>query len=169
MNKTLNLPLTRLISWDIMILVIIYFVPTLSHMLSFPLFVIDPMRISILGSYLFLRNRNNAYVMAMTLPLFSYLVAGHPIAIKNVIIAIELLTNIFILDLLIKRTNKIFIVTFTSILFSKVLYYILKGLVISFGLLNSTLVDTSSWTQLIVGIAISVMFSIVYSKRNFAQ
>lgn len=168
MNTSINVTIARLITWDIVILVAIYCVPTFSHLLSFPLYVIDPMRLAVLGSYLFLRNKNNAYALAMTLPLFSYLVAGHPIAVKNTIIAIELVTNILILDCFIKRTNKVLLATFVSILLSKVVYYVLKGLAVSFGLLNTTLVDTSVWIQLMVGVGISVLFSIVYKNRELA-
>lgn len=166
MNTSSNLQLTKLVWYDLAILSVIYFVPTLSHLFSFPLYLMEPMRLAVLGSYLFLRNRNNSYIMALTLPLFSYIVAGHPIAVKNAIIAIELVTNVFILDLILKRSNKVFLTTFSSILLSKLLYYVLKGLTLYSGLLSTIFIDTSIWIQLITSIAISVLFSVVYTKKR---
>lgn len=169
MKTSSSLHLTKLVWCDMVILLAIYFMPTLSHLFSFPLYYLEPMRLSVLGSYLFLRNRNNSYVMALTLPFFSYLVSGHPIAVKNAIITVELISNVFLLDLFLNLTNKVFIATLSSIIFSKILYYGLKMLTLYYGLLSTTLLDTNIWIQLITSILISVLFSIVYKKIGEKQ
>ncbi|MDY0202455.1 MAG: hypothetical protein RBR40_15895, partial [Tenuifilaceae bacterium] len=58
--------------FDIFALAFIYLIPTISHMLSFPLYLIEPMRIALVLALVHTTKRN-AYIIALTLPLFSFL------------------------------------------------------------------------------------------------
>lgn len=149
---------------DILIFTFIYFVPTLSHYFALPLYILDPMRLAVLGSLLILNNKKNAYFLALTLPLFSFMISGHPIAIKNLIISIELCANLFLFELLASKIESVSIGMFTSIFMSKIFYYLLKYGAITFGLMTTTLVDTSIVVQTVVAICISTLFAKYYKK-----
>ena len=155
----------RTVMIDTIILVVVYFIPTLSHALSAPLYLFEPMRIALFVSILFLTDRKNAYILAITLPIFSYIVSGHPVLVKNVIIAIELFTNVFILFHLLDKKVNYFYSCFISIIASKILYYGLKYLVIFQGLLSTNLVDTSFIVQLLIACLLSLAFWSIYNKR----
>ena len=166
MNISLNYQFTRLLSWDIVILTIIYFVPTISHLLSFPLYLLDPMRIAVLGSLLFLRDKRNAFVLAASLPLFSYFVGGHPILLKSVLISMELIVNVTILLCLKNKVKNIFTAVLFSILLSKLTYYFVKYMLISLGFLNMEMLTTPLLIQVGVTLFISIMYTIIYKDKK---
>lgn len=149
---------------DIAFVVFIIIVPTISHLVSFPLYMLDPMRLSVLGSYLLLRNRNNSLFLAMTLPLVSFLLSGHPVAFKNMIIAIELAVNVIIIDALLKTKLKTFYAALLSIIFSKIIYYFLKALIIYWGVLQASVIDTNMLIQIGVALVLSVLYARFYER-----
>ena len=165
MNKISGIELSKIAFWDGIIIGAIYLLPTFSHFFSVPLYILDPMRIAVLGSYLFLRNQKNAFLLAITLPFFSFVVGGHPVFLKSLLISFELFINVFILDGLEKKCRITFFHVILSILVSKLFYYALKYAVIAAGLLEGQFVDTSLWIQLIVTIIISMLFVVVDRKR----
>lgn len=156
----------RIILIDILFILFIYLVPTLSHITSIPLYLADPMRISVLGSFLILRNRNNALLLAMTLPLVSFLMSGHPIAVKNLMIAIELVVNVWLIDKLVKTRIHTFYIVILSVGVSKVAYYLMKASAIYWGFLHSNLIDTNMLIQLSVAIVIAGLFSKYFERDN---
>jgi len=85
----------RAILFDVFALAFIYFIPTLSHMLSIKLYMLEPMRIMVILAMMHTR-RENAYILAFTLPLFSFLISAHPVLVKSALIAIELAAMAFI-------------------------------------------------------------------------
>ena len=140
--------LGKIILVDIAIFTLLFFVPAISHITLLPLYLFEPMRVMVLISLLLLTNRSNAYFLALTLPIFSFLVSGHPIFPKNILITTELMTNVFFFVLLSKklpcwkREYKMFISMFLSIFLSKVAYYALKYMLIYFGVLEIGLIST---------------------------
>lgn len=164
MEYNLFLSNKRYLIADIVFTVFIYFIPSISHMLSFPLYLFDPMRLSVLGSYLLLRSRNNSLFLAMTLPLVSFLLSGHPIAIKNMIIAIELVMNVLLIDVFFRSKIKTFYATLLSITLSKAVYYFLKTTIVYWGLLQTSIIDTNMFIQLGVTVVISVLFAKFYER-----
>ena len=155
--------ITKSLVTDILLLGVIYMLPTISHLLAFPLYILDPMRIVIFASILLSCNKYNSYLLAATIPMFSYFVGGHPIFLKSVIIAAELLVNVMLFWFLLKRWRNVFGVTFTSIILAKAVYYVLKFSFIQIGWLQMELVDTSLALQIIVAVTISfVMFFLIY-------
>lgn len=150
--------------WDVLLLGTVYLLPTFSHLLGVPLYLIDPMRIMVLGSVLLLKNKMNAYLLAFTLPLFSFLVSGHPIFLKNFLISIELGVNVFLFFTFFHKIRIIFPSIFLSIIGSKLIYYILKYFMIVIGLLHTNIISTSLWIQWSVVLSISIIFSLFYKK-----
>ncbi|MBK9042496.1 MAG: hypothetical protein IPN97_04635 [Saprospiraceae bacterium] len=133
----------RTIAVDVAIFLIIYLLPTISHLFPFPLYLMEPMRIAVLASYLLTRNNVNTSIIAVSIPLFSFLVTGHPVLFKSLLISVEFLTNILLFIYLIEKSGiKTFYAMILSILGSKIFYYGLKYTFIKGGLIEGSLVST---------------------------
>ena len=150
--------------YDLLAVLFIYIVPTISHLLNFPLYVFDPMRIAVLLALIH-TNRKNAYTIALTLPLFSFLIASHPIALKSLLITAELTLNIWFFLQLSKFISNSFLAMFISIAFAKFFYYSLKYILVSSALLTESLVDTSLFVQFAVALTISIYCYILFRKK----
>lgn len=166
MNNIVLVEKFKIVLLDLIFLLLIYFLPTLSHLIGFPLYLLDPMRIVVLSSLLLLGNNKNAYILALTIPLFSFIISGHPVFPKNLLISIELVTNLIFFVLINKRISNTFISMFSSIVISKLFYYVLKYVIVLYGILEMEIISTSLLIQLIVALSISILFSIFYSKNK---
>ena len=142
----------------------VFAVPALSHLTSVPFYLLDPMRMAVLGALLFSKNWKNALVLALALPLFSFAVSGHPVYPKFLLIAVELSANVLLFAWLSRKMNA-GIAAFVSILLSKVLYYGLKAAVLSAGLLQAELISTTIWWQLGVAVGLSAAFAGLWNRR----
>ena len=164
---------------DFAALALVFALPALSHLTSVPFYLADPMRLAVLGALIASRNWKNSLALALALPLISFALSGHPVYPKCLIIAVELAVNVALFawfSRLIERrrldnsrptwnTATLFGgAAFLSILLSKVLYYALKALVLSAGLLKMELVSTALWIQLIVAVLLSVGMAVRYSR-----
>ena len=106
------------IVFDLIALLAIYLIPAVSHLLSFPVYYLEPMRIMLILAIVH-TSRKNAYLIALTLPLFSMLISAHPSLVKTSLITGELLLNVWLFFLLSEKlSNKIW-VSFHSIVVSK--------------------------------------------------
>lgn len=155
--RELDLDYRIVLLLDFIAVFLVYMIPTISHLISLPLYKFEPMRWVLLLNFLFLGDKKNAYIMAVTLPLFSFVVGTHPVFIKALIIAIELLANVFVFVQLSKKINN-GIAMLISIVISKLIYYIIKYFCISTGLLASNMISISLTIQLLVSVAISLVF-----------
>jgi hypothetical protein len=116
----------------------------------------------ILVSLVVMNNKHNALLLAVTLPLFSFIIATHPLLAKAMLISIEMVFNVLIYSWLIKKTNKPFWVILISIIVSKAGYYLLKYGFISMGLLSMSLISTSLLVQLVVAVVTALLFGQIY-------
>lgn len=164
MEKNIFVALKTTLIVDALFILLVYFTPVIAHTISFPVYLLDPMRWCVLGSYLLLRNRNNALLLAFSLPLISYMFSGHPVLFKNMLISIELMSNIILLDVLLKRFENVFVSVLLSIMVSKLVYYLLKAFIISLGILHTNIIDTTLLFQVVVSILISLLFTKYYRK-----
>lgn len=176
---------------DAVALLFVYLVPTLSHLTSLPFYMIDPMRVAVLGALLVSKDWKNGLVLALSLPLFSFAVSGHPVFPKCLLIAAELSVNV----LLFVWLSRVFVrsaspssfasspengsavkapasaavvgvAALVSILLSKALYYGLKALVLSAGLMQTELISTALLVQLAVALLISLGFALWWKGDN---
>jgi hypothetical protein len=138
---------------DLGALLLVYFTPAISHLLSFPLYLIEPMRLAVVLALVHTRQRN-AWLLALTLPLFSFAVSAHPHFIKMLLITGELALNVWLFFYLSERlrTNK-GVSLALSILLSKGVYYLAKFLLISALLIEGSVISTPLWIQ---GITLTV-------------
>jgi hypothetical protein len=120
----------------------------------------------VLVGLLLATNKTNAYFLALTLPIFSFFMSGHPVFPKNILIAAELMTNVFLFVLLSEKLQywkngyNIFVSMFLSIFLSKIVYYGLKYLFIYFGLLGMGLISTGIGIQITIMLILSLVFSL---------
>lgn len=154
---------------DILVLLATYFIPALSHLAPFPLYYLDPMRLLLFSAYLMCRNKNNAFLLAATIPLFSSLVTGHPVFYKAILISIELLINIACFVWMIKKVKwHPGVVIFIAAVISKICYYLCKYIFLRIGLLTGELKATDLDIQLYTITGLSLLFAIFY-KRTAVQ
>ena len=139
--------------------------PLVSHILPVPLYYLEPMRLLVLSSFLIYNDKRNAFILAAVLPLVSFIVTGHPIILKMMVMVFELTFNVAIFCYLIRKVN-VFISVFLSIIISKLFYYGLKYLVIYYGFLSMELVTTPIYIQLITAVGVSVLFLLLFDKQR---
>ncbi len=164
MNNTLSINLKskvtlRAIVFDLLALSFIYLVPTISHLLKVPVYFIEPMRLALIFAILYTTKRN-AYIIALTLPLFSFLVSTHPMLPKMLLITAELTLNVFLFYFIWKRYKSASLAVLASIVLSKGFYYLVK-----FGLISSALMATG-----LVGIPIlaQVIMTLIFTLYVWA-
>lgn len=147
-------------------LLFVYFVPTLSHLLGIPLYLIEPMRLVLVLALVHTRP-SNAYLLALTLPLFSFAVSAHPHLLKMILITGELLFNVWLFFFVAEKfkTNK-GVALGISILLSKAAYYVVKFGLISALLIEGSLVSTPLWVQAITLVVFSIYLGISKSLRS---
>jgi len=139
---------------DLGAVLIIYLLPDISRLLSIPFYLFEPMRVLIVVSLVH-SSKQNAYLLAVLLPLISFLLSNHPSVTKTFILSGDLLLNIFLYFKLNKTYNNKFLCMALSIMISKIAYYLSKYLLIKFSLLDSELIATPIYIQLIVIVALS--------------
>ena len=164
---------------DAVALLFVLMVPALSHLTAVPFYLLDPMRLAVLGALLASRSRVNGLVLAVALPLLSFGISGHPVFPKCLVIAAELSVNVLLfwwLASVVKPTSgagkeassvHIGLAAFISILLSKAFYYGLEALVLGAGLMQMELVSTALWVQLVVAVAISACFALWWRNARF--
>jgi len=166
-NTVISSSNRRIIISDILVLALIYSVPAIAHLVPFQLYLLDPMRILLLTGYLLSRNLKNAFFLAVTIPIFSMLLSGHPHFFKAFLISIELMVNVGIFIFLSKKLRGFMpIILFLSILSSKLVYYTLKYLFLSFSIMDGELISTSLMVQLINVVSISIIFPFFIRKET---
>nr|NQU93867.1 hypothetical protein [Bacteroidota bacterium] len=145
---------------DLFALAFIYFVPTLSHLLALPVYFIEPMRLMLIVA-LAHTSRKNAFIIAATMPLFSFLVSGHPYAVKMFLITAELLLNVWLFYFILKKSGNTFISILSSILISKGIYYLAKFGLLSAFIIQGSLVSTPLYFQAITTVIFSTYLFLV--------
>ena len=151
--------------FDLIALLAIYLVPAVSHLLSFPVYYIEPMRIMLILAIVH-TSRRNAYLIALTLPIFSLLLSAHPSLIKTSLITGELLLNVWLFFFLSEKFSNKTLSIFLSIIASKIFYYLVKFFLITSVILTGELISTPIYIQIIVLFVSSGYFYLMSSDRG---
>jgi len=154
-----NRKVLSLILLDLLGVLLIYFVPTLTHLISLPVYFIEPMRLMLILAMVH-TNKHNAYFLALTLPLFSFLISSHPVFLKVILISIELVLNVWLFYLLKDRIKQLFSSILLSIVLSKLAYYTFKFVLIKLAFLDSSLIST----PLVIQLCTTLVFSLYLYK-----
>lgn len=151
--------------FDILAVTLIYFIPTISHLFALPIYFIEPMRLVVILALVHTSNKN-AYILAATLPIFSFLVSAHPVFPKVILITGELLLNVWLFFYLTEKFKNRFASMVLSITISKIAYYIVKFGLISFLILEGSLTSTPIIIQIITTLIFSGYVFILRDKFN---
>jgi len=150
---------------DIAALVFVGLVPDASHLLKIPVYYIEPMRVMLVLALLY-SSRFNAYALAVVLPLFSFLVSGHPVPVKMMIIMAELLLNAWLFLLFYQKTKKSFLSAFGSIIISKGFCYFSYFIVFSMAFVKAEAEMAFLFAQMILTLALSSLVWFINYRRN---
>lgn len=152
--------LWRVAAIDLLLLAVGCSVPALSHILSLPLYWLNPMLWVLLLGMVLVRDRRNGYVLALMLPLFSMLVVGMPTPAKAFCMVAEYATVVFVCERLQAWKGHLWGTMgalLVSMLCGKVVYYLLKALV----LMPAVLVGTPVLVQLSVMLVSALAFALL--------
>lgn len=148
------------------LLAALYLLPSFSHLTALPLYMFEPMRVALIVALLF-TSRANAFLLAFTLPLASFLLSGHPPPLKALLMGLELTVLVASYGYLAQKLRVPAIAALTAaILAGKLVYYTMKYAVLSAGLLGGSLVSTPWQTQLLLAIGTAAIFGLVETYRS---
>ncbi|MCX7874681.1 MAG: hypothetical protein N2321_00795 [Melioribacteraceae bacterium] len=150
--------------FDLLALTFIFFVPTLSHLTTLPLYYFEPMRILLLISLVH-TSKKNVFVLTFLLPLFSFIVSAHPSIYKAFLISSELTLNVFLFLFITKYFSNYYLPMAISILVSKLYYYLIKFFMLQSGLISGELFTSPFVYQFIVTILVTVYIGLFYNKE----
>ena len=172
MENTLVHPLSRSkirnIVFDLLALLFIYLVPAISHLISFPIYYLEPMRIMLILAIVH-TTRKNAYLIALTLPLFSLLISAHPSLIKTSLVTAELLLNVWLFFFISEKLSNKTLSIFLSIVVSKLFYYLVKFLLVTSALIGGDLIATPIYIQIIMLFVLSgYIYLMSFDRRGKA-
>ena len=94
------------------------------------------------------------------------LYTGHPIPVKAFLISFELLLNMVVLSLLLNRGISVFMAVMTSIILSKIAYYLVKWVLLQMTFLEGQLFSTNLITQFLIALGLSSVFYVFMRKKN---
>lgn len=161
----LSISKIRTIVFDLMAFLAIYLVPAISHLLSLPVYFIEPMRVMLILALVH-TSRKNAYLIALTLPVFSFLMSAHPSLIKTSLITGELLFNVWLYFFLSEKFTNKTLGIFLSIIVSKIFYYLVKLLLINSVLMTGNLISTPIYIQVIMLFVFSGYVFLMSSRKE---
>ena len=136
-------------------------VPALSHMFSIPLYKFNPMLGVMLAGMLLVKDRRNALLMAVVLPMVSMLVTGMPALPKMICMSAELLTIASVWWMAEGRMKPMWGML-AAIVAGKAVYYLAKALIIS----PATLVGTEWWIQLASSLVWCLLFVVALGRMQ---
>jgi len=151
---------------DIALLAALYLLPGFSHVTALPLYMFEPMRVALIVALLF-TTRANAFLIAFTLPLASFLLSGHPAPFKALLMGIELTVLVASYGYLAEKLRVPAVAALAAaILVGKLVYYTMKYAALSAGLLSGSLVSTPLQTQVLLALGTAVIFGLVETYRS---
>ena len=150
---------------DIIALAIVFFTPRIGQILHLPFYMVEPMRMMVVISIAH-SNRANSYLLALTLPLFSWAVSGHPEFFKMLVMTSEITVNVFLYYLLLRKIDSVIMAMIVSIVVSKVFCYALYLLFFSMMFLQQEAEPSFLLAQVITTLIFSFYVYFVFKKTN---
>lgn len=108
---------------DLVALAVVVFTPKIAQLIHFPFYMVEPMRLMVILSIAH-SFRANSYLLAFTLPLFSWVISGHPELFKMLVMTGEIVFNVFLFYYLVRKIVSVLLSMIISIVVSKVLCYV---------------------------------------------
>ena len=161
-----EVPFSKMIILDIIGLMFIYFVPAISHMLSLPLYYIEPMRLMVVIAMIY-SSKRNTFLIALSLPVFSFLISSHPIFPKMLIMTLELGLNVWLFYMFARLMRNYFLSMLLSIVISKGVYFMLAYLAVQMSYMTNAEVSSIPFHfQMIVTVILSAYIYVMFSRRE---
>ena len=164
--KTTTIPIY--LTLDAILVAMGCLIPAVSHLLAVPLYKFNPMLALLLagvllGNHLFgeRNSMRNALPLALLMPIVSCWLTGMPALPKMICMLAELVTVVGLFSWLSHRWS-VLPAILTAILAGKVIYYVLKYVILD----PAVLVGTEWWLQLCMVIVWGGLFSLLYKKSN---
>ena len=164
LNKDISNKL-KVITFDLIALSVIYLLPTISHIIEFPIYYLDPMRLMVFLIIIH-TDRKNSYIIAGTLPLVSFLTSSHPVLLKSLVMSGELMINVWLFFKLSELFKNNILPAVFSIILSKGLYYTVKFLLVSAALISSDFITTPLYLQLITIVLITIYAFVMMPNKE---
>lgn len=149
LGKRISKEIIKGSAFDLFAIGFIYLVPVLSHLFALPVYYVEPMRLMLILAIAH-TSKKNAYILAATLPIFSYIVSAHPVFLKTLLISGELLLNVWLFFFLSEKIKNKFGAMLISVGLSKIAYYVLKFALLSAVLLEGSLISTPLAIQFVM-------------------
>ena len=169
MSNTISLSLNntkiKTVVFDLIAVALITFLPAVSHLLSFPLYLLEPMRVLLILSIAH-TSKKNTFLIALALPILSFIISSHPAVFKMLLVTTELTLNVLLFFYLADKFKNNFGALIASILISKIYYYAVKVLLISAGLIDGELVATPFYLQAIVMLVLGVYIYLMLDNKK---
>ncbi len=147
-------------------LLFIYFVPALSHTLSVPLYYIEPIRLMVIIAMIF-SSKRNTYLIALSLPVFSFLISSHPVFPRMIIMTLELGLNVWLFYTFARLLRNYFTSILLSIVLSKGVYYLLSYLFVQMSFLGKgEMSSIPLYIQAIVAVIFSGYLFIMLTRKE---
>lgn len=153
---------------DALIFLGFYLTIVFAHILPFPLYKLDPMKILVLITVVY-SNRGNALGIAAVLPILSFLSTGHPVFPKFMIMSMEMIVFAFVLSTLSQRKSSGLVTFLGAVFISKGVYYLIKAGAIALGFLDQVLISTDLYTQIQAVVILGLVYFAVQIIRNHKQ
>ena len=163
-NKTINQTVVIDILLDIGALAAIYLIPATVHLTGIPVYMIEPMRLMLILSMAH-ASKYNTFLLALSLPLFSFVVSGHPELIKMFIITGELVINVALFYWFLNRYKQAFLAVFISIIISKIACYLAYWPIFSFQFMVAEADLQFIIIQFITTLVFSLYISIILKRQ----
>ncbi|MCX6247689.1 MAG: hypothetical protein NTW10_08145 [Bacteroidetes bacterium] len=109
---------------DLAAFTFVFFTPKIGELFHLPFYMVEPMRLMVILSIAH-SSRINSYLLALTLPFFSWAVSGHPEFFKMLVMTGEIAVNVFLYYYLIRKINSVLLSMIISIVVSKIICYAL--------------------------------------------
>ncbi|MFZ4705502.1 MAG: hypothetical protein ACOYMF_05785 [Bacteroidales bacterium] len=163
-EQTISQPFKRDIIFDSAALAFIGLAPAFAHFASLPIYMIEPMRLMLVLALIH-TNRMNAWILAAILPLFSFLVSGHPEPLKMLVITAELLANTGLFLVLMRWGKYPFLAMFLAVGLSKVFCYSLYMLLFPWSFVVAEAQTGFLMIQGAVAILLASYTAFIFMKR----
>lgn len=144
----------------------ILLLPAAAHLTGIPLYMMEPMRLMLIISIAH-ATHSNSILLALSLPVFSYLVSGHPELVKMLIISGELVLNVILFRYFMKRLYKPLFSMLLAILISKLFCYLAYWPVFSWNFVVSEAHPLFLAVQVITSLIFSFYIMIVFKNRKY--
>lgn len=159
-------PIIRTVIVDVALIVILCITPTLSHLTGVSYHYFEPMRIALFMGLLLVNDRRNGYLLAVLLPVSSTFLSGMPTPPICLLMVIELVLNIFIFHQLTRATKSAFVGMLTGTIVSKIVFRVLKLVILSNGAHLATSMFANWQLQLVVSFALSLGFALLLGLKQ---